>query len=252
MRGLMPPHLSKERLEEIRLATPGPVARHLNKRISLPISARLAKWGVPPNWISVFNMILGLSTGFFVAGGTYSSYLSGAFLFQLASILDGCDGEVAKLNHQTSKLGEWLDSISDNGALLSFFTGLMTAFAKTHAQKTTLTTALFLILGLALLLAQIISFLKRKTQSASLVTFDKEYLSKLPLQNGSFLMTFVRYGRILMRKDCFSLFFFIFALLGILPVWIYIAVAGTWMANGTLLWLKIKPKKSLSLTSTGP
>ncbi|MBI4223369.1 MAG: CDP-alcohol phosphatidyltransferase family protein, partial [Deltaproteobacteria bacterium] len=95
--------MDKKRLEAIRLATPGPVARHLNKRISLPISWQLAKWGVHPNWISAFNITLGWSTGFFTAQGTYPFYLLGGFLFQMASIFDGCDGEVAKLRGMTSK-----------------------------------------------------------------------------------------------------------------------------------------------------
>lgn len=241
--------ISKERLEAIRLATPGPVARHLNKRISLPISARLAQWKIHPNWISIFNLCLGVSTGFFVAQGTYSNYLLGAFLFQLASILDGCDGEVAKLNQQTSKLGQWLDTLSDNGALLSFLIGLMAAFAKTHDTAVTLLWTAGLALGLMILFAQIILFLKNHTQSASLITFDKEYLSQLPLNDGSFLMTFIRTGRVWMRKDVFSLLFFVFALLGLLPLWIYLATLGIGVANGVLLWLKTKKYSFSTLTA---
>lgn len=244
--------ISKERLEAIRLATPGPVAKHINKRVSLPISAQLVKWRVHPNWVSFFNICLGWSTGFFVAQGTYPYYLLGGFLFQMASIFDGCDGEVAKLRGMTSKFGEYLDSISDNGALISFFIGLMVAFAKTHTASTTAMVAMLLLVGLGGLLIQIILFLKRNTQSASLVTFDKEYLSKLPLENGTFFMALVRYGRILMRKDCFSLMFFLSAVVGLLPVWITIAAGGTWIANGILLWLKIRAKKSSFLTSMAP
>lgn len=235
--------MDKQRLEAIRLATPGPVARHLNKRISLPISAQLVQWKIHPNWVSFFNIALGWSTGFFVAQGTYPYYLLGGFLFQMASIFDGCDGEVAKLRGMTSKFGEYLDSISDNGALISFFAGLL--IANFHWGL-----AIFLTAGLAVLFFQIILFLKRNTRSASLVTFDKEFLSKLSLNDGTFLMTFIRYGRVLMRKDVFSLLFFLFALAGWLPAWLYIAAGGTWIANGILLWLKTK--KYSSSTSTEP
>lgn len=242
----------KERLEKIRLSTPGPVAKHLNKRISLPISWRLAQWRIHPNIISLFNMAFGISSGFFVAKGTYSFYLLGGFIFQMASVFDGCDGEVAKLNNKTSKLGEWLDTISDNGALLSFFTGLMIAFARNHTPAVTGIIASLLILGLGGLFFQIIAFLKASTQSASLVTFDKEYLSKLPLDNQSFLMRLIRYGKVLMRKDCFSLIFFLSAVVGLLPIWIYTATTVIWIANGVLLWLKIKQKKLSFLTLTAP
>lgn len=237
-------------LEKIRLSTPGPVARHLNKRISLPISVRLARWGVHPNAITFFNMIFGISTGFFVAQGTYLSMLLGGFLFQMASIFDGCDGEVAKLTNKTSKLGQWLDTLSDNGALLSFLAGLMIAFAKSHSEAITGVVAFLLITGVGGIFLQVILFLKKETNSASLLTFDKEYLSKLPLKNGSFLMITIRYGRILMRKDVFSLLFFVAALFGILPLWFYIAAVGTFVANGILIWLKIK--QSSFSTSTAP
>lgn len=227
-------------MEQIRLASPGPVARHLNKRISLPISKVLARLGVHPNFITFLNMILGFSTGIVAAHGTFHTYLWAGILFQMASIFDGCDGEVAKLTNKTSKLGEWLDSISDNGALISLFTGLMIAYAKNHRYFLTGLIASMLVLGMAGLFFQMIAFLKENSRSASLVTFDKEYLSKLPLKDGSPLMTLVRYGRVLMRKDCFSLMFMISAIFGVLPTWIYIVAIGTVGANIVLLWIKIK------------
>lgn len=234
----------KRLLETIRQKTLGPIAKYLNKRISLPISLRLAKWGLHPNWVSFFNIVLGYSTGFFVAKGSYFSMLIGGFLFQMASVFDGCDGELAKLRFKANKFGEYLDSISDNGTLLSFFIGLIFSFSKTNAPETSIGLALLLLSGLSVLFWQIIHFLKKNTQSASLATFDREYLSKLPLQNKTFLMGFIRYGRILLRKDCFSFLFFLSAIFGILSWWITIAAIGIWIANGVLLWIKIKKPSS--------
>lgn len=235
--------------EEIRKNTPGPVARHLNKRISLPISIWLAKRGMHPNWITLINMILGVSTGFFVAKGTYVSMLLGAFLFQLASIFDGCDGEIAKLTSKTSKFGQYFDSLSDNAALISFLIGLIVVYAQHHNTQITVGMGSLLLAGLGGLLWQMIQYLKKYTQSASLATFHKEYLSKLsPQAYSPFFLRSIRYGKTLMSKDCFSLLFFISALIGILPWWLYIVTFGTWIANGALLYLKWQPvaKKSLS------
>ena len=235
--------------ENIRLSTPGPVAKYLNKRISLPISLRLAKWNIHPNWITLLN--LGISTGFFVAQGSYKMLLMGAALFQCASIFDGCDGEVAKLNFTTSKFGQYFDSISDNGALISFFVGLIFAFSNNHGQSATVGMATLLLGGLGGLLWQMIQFLKRFTHSASLVTFDKEYLSKLSENNYSpVLLGFIRYGKILMRKDCFSLYFLLAALIGTLPWLLYLSIAGLWIANGILLYLKLQPFSLPKATST--
>ena len=44
----------------------------------------------------------------------------GGFLFQTASVMDGVDGEVAKFTLKVSKIGGWLDTISDNMTLILF------------------------------------------------------------------------------------------------------------------------------------
>lgn len=229
----------KDLCETIRQSTPGPVAKYLNKRISLPISLWLAKTNIHPNWVTLANMVLGIASGFWIAKGTYLSYLIGALMFQLASILDGCDGELAKLKFKTSRFGQYLDTLSDNGALISFFIGLIAAFSKNHAPAMTLGMALLLVVGLGGLLGQMILYLKKYTKSASLATFDKEYLAKLPAT--SFFIRCVQVGKIFVRKDVFSLGFFILALFGWLPVALYLAVFGTWIANGSLLYLKLAP-----------
>lgn len=252
---LLPPHFqfivdSPRRLKEaekmatekIRRSAPGPVARHLNKKISLPISLLLAKSGIHPNAITVANMILGVASGFFVAAGNYWGMLIGATLFQLASIFDGCDGEVAKLTFKTSKFGQYFDSISDNGALISFLIGLIIATAKIQETAATVGLGIFLMVGLGGLLWQMILFLKRHTHSASLATFDKEYLSKLGEGDAPrWLITFIHYGKIGMRKDFFSLLFFVLAVIGLLSWALWMAIAGLWVANGLLLTLKLTP-----------
>ena len=226
-------------LEKIRLSTPGPIARHLNKRISLPISLRLARWGFHPNWITLVNMVLGVASGVVVAEGTYNAFILGGFMFQMASVFDGCDGEVAKLTFTTSKFGQYFDTLSDNGALLSFFAGLFMAYAQLHTATITSGLAILFAVGLGGLLWQMIQFLKKNTNSASLATFDKEYLAKLsPETTPHFLLKLIQIGKTLMRKDCFSLLIFISALFGILPWWLYLATASTWIANGVLLHLK--------------
>lgn len=228
--------------EKIRHAALGPVARHLNKKISLPVSLLLAKGGIHPNSITVVNMVLGIASGFFVAAGNYWGMLIGAALFQLASIFDGCDGEVAKLTFRTSKFGQYFDSISDNGALISFFLGLIIAAAKTQETAATVGLGIFLMAGLAGLLWQMILFLKRHTNSASLAAFDKEYLSKLGDGDAPRrLIGFINFGKILMRKDFFSIFFFGLAVIGCLSWVLWLAIAGLWAANGLLIALKLSP-----------
>ena len=54
----------------------------------------------------------------------YFFLLLGALLAQLSSILDGCDGEIARLKLLKSKFGRWLDQVLDRYSDLFIFTGL--------------------------------------------------------------------------------------------------------------------------------
>lgn len=101
-------------LEKIRQETPGLVARTLNKPISFAITRRLVGTAVTPNQISVVNFGIALLAALCLASLDYPIRVLGAILMQLSSILDGCDGEVARLKNQCSKLGAWLDTIFDD------------------------------------------------------------------------------------------------------------------------------------------
>lgn len=56
--------------------------------------------------------------------GDYSSIVIGAALFQLYSILDGCDGEIARAKNLESKRGEFLDHFCDFLGSLLFVVAL--------------------------------------------------------------------------------------------------------------------------------
>ena len=100
----------------------GPVSRHLNRPLSVRISRRLVNYGITPNQISLFSFLCSvLAAGLFALGG-YLALVLGGFLAQFASVVDGCDGEVARLKFQTSPYGGWLDAVLDRyaDALLLF------------------------------------------------------------------------------------------------------------------------------------
>lgn len=135
--------------DALRKPTDGIVSRWINRPLSLAITRRLANTRVMPNHISIFTMLLGLSSGLLVMQGGYWMGLSGAFLLQVQSVLDGVDGELARLRSQTSRLGQWLDTISDDLASLSFLIGCCVA----------VTTPFFRWIGIA----GIVSFLVTQT-----------------------------------------------------------------------------------------
>ena len=94
----------------------GPVARYLNRPLSVRISRYLVQGDVTPNQISLFSFLCSLlAAGLFALGG-YFALLLGGVLAQFASIIDGCDGEVARLKYQSSDFGGWFDAVLDRYA----------------------------------------------------------------------------------------------------------------------------------------
>jgi CDP-L-myo-inositol myo-inositolphosphotransferase len=94
----------------------GPVSRYLNRPLSVRISRRLVNHQITPNQISLFSFLCSvLAAGLFALEG-YFALLLGGLVAQFASILDGCDGEVARLKYQSSAYGGWFDAVLDRYA----------------------------------------------------------------------------------------------------------------------------------------
>jgi len=124
-----PEDLAKAReLLQMKLMKPrdGWVARLLNRRLSIPLSRWLVSTtSITPNQISVMTFVLALvSAVLFCFGSGMLSILAG-LLAQFASVIDGCDGEVARLRSMSTPYGAWLDAVLDrlaDAALVSSMT----------------------------------------------------------------------------------------------------------------------------------
>lgn len=91
----------------------GLVSRTLNRPISQLLSRWLVQTRVTPNQISFAVLgVLGAAT-WTVARGTPLGFVIGVLLFHLASVLDGCDGEIARAKFLESRRGAWLDTSVD-------------------------------------------------------------------------------------------------------------------------------------------
>jgi CDP-L-myo-inositol myo-inositolphosphotransferase len=100
-------------IERLPKLADGPIARYLNRPLSTRISRRLVTRSVTPNQISVFCFGLSLlAAALFAVGGTLTLALGG-LLAQFSSVLDGCDGEIARLRFRESDFGGWFDAVLD-------------------------------------------------------------------------------------------------------------------------------------------
>jgi len=102
--------------EKLKKNTDGPVSRILNRPISKKISELLLKTNITPNQISLISFILGLFGALCFYIGDYFYLVIGGLLVHLSSIIDGCDGEVARLKLVESKYGGWFDAVLDRYA----------------------------------------------------------------------------------------------------------------------------------------
>lgn len=106
--------LSKALFDEIYAQTEGWIARGINKKISFWLTRFLVRTNLTPNIISLFCFGLGLFGCACLLSKSWAARCFGVVLIQFNSILDGCDGEVARLKQLTSSLGAWLDTIFDD------------------------------------------------------------------------------------------------------------------------------------------
>lgn len=110
--------------QDCRKPLDGIVSRHLNRYVSLWISARLARLPIHPNQISIVTFSLGILAGILASMGGYWGFFWAGVVFQINSIIDGCDGELARVKYEFSVTGEWLDTISDDLSDVFFWAGL--------------------------------------------------------------------------------------------------------------------------------
>ncbi|CAD5244833.1 bifunctional L-myo-inositol-1-phosphate cytidylyltransferase/CDP-L-myo-inositol myo-inositolphosphotransferase [Thermococcus camini] len=119
----------------------GFISRHLNRKVSTEISCLLAE-KVTPNQMTLITFALGVISAFL----TLVSLPLAGILYQISSILDGVDGELARAQMMTSRFGGYIDSILDryvDGAFLALL------------AYSTLTESLWYLIALLALLGSV-------------------------------------------------------------------------------------------------
>jgi CDP-L-myo-inositol myo-inositolphosphotransferase len=125
----------------------GPVSRYLNRPLSTRITRHLVARSITPNQISLFSFALCLAAaGLFAAGGALA-LATGGLLAQLASVVDGCDGEVARLRLRDSVFGGWFDAVLDRYADAFLLFGLTWHVFAADGRPTTLGVGFLAITG---------------------------------------------------------------------------------------------------------
>jgi uncharacterized protein (TIRG00374 family) len=204
--------------------TDGIYAR-LNRRISIPISRQIIKFPITPNMVSIFTLAVGLASATFFALGGYWNTLLGAFLCLWASILDGCDGEVARLKLQESDFGCWLETVCDYLFYLFLFVGMTFGLSRNSGTK------MYMVLGGLLLLGAIASFLATGWERHRLAAGRPEQLLRIwqshaESRPSNLFLYFSRHAEFIVRRCFFPYALLFFALFNIMNVAFVLSAIG--------------------------
>ncbi len=102
----------------------GFVDRYFNRKVSVLLTRLFLRTGLSPNAITMLSLLIGLVAAGSFALGSYAAGILGGLLFQLSAIVDCCDGEVARLTNRQSRFGEQLDIAADNVVHMAIFAGV--------------------------------------------------------------------------------------------------------------------------------
>ena len=97
-------------------AADGFVSRNFNRPVSKLISRQLMNTSVSPNTVTSCALIIGLlgaCANMMIDAQNLWLLAVGGVLFHFSSVVDGVDGELARLKFQFSPFGAWFDTISD-------------------------------------------------------------------------------------------------------------------------------------------
>ena len=206
-----------------RKPTDGFFSKNFNRHISTFLTRQLLKLDVTPMQISVVVLVVGLLSGWIEGRGGYRNALLGALLFELASIIDGCDGENARLTFRGSKLGGTFDITGDAATFVFFFMNLPIGLYKSTRSDLWLVLGVVSFVSMFLFYLQVGKYTKRTGIGNNIIAIvkDIEKNGSQPGFTGALDRIAAKIAPVY-RRDFFATWAFIFIALGGAPVFMLI------------------------------
>ena len=202
----------------------GLVSRKLNRPLSTRLSFLLANWKVHPNTITTFALLLSLIGAWFAGSGIYQQIVLGAFIFQIASILDGSDGELARLTYLTSRFGNWYEQIAGKMRYVVFFGALGIGAWQATGSRIYLFAVIVLGAMAFYMFSQMISFAwKRRHEEPRSIVPERTEIAEPNTLFGSIYTLW----RGLNQQDMLALVTFLFCLIFLYQAMFWLALLGT-------------------------
>ena len=245
------PALSVQRQEDLPAAelalrramfkpTDGVLAR-FNRRMSLPLSVLLVRTPITANQISLGILSLGFGAAWLFSRGTYTACLLGAAMSLAASILDGCDGEVARLKYQESAFGCWLETIGDYTYYFAIFVGITVGAVRSTGRPIFYDLG-FAAVGGAIVTAFLLLLLRQRMTAAQPERFGAASKANF-VADGAGWARFLAWLSVCATRAVMPYGILMLAIVGLTPAVIVFAAIG---AN--LYWIALTTRMRTMLT----
>lgn len=227
----------------------GIVSRWLNRRISQPISGLLLlvlPW-IRPIHATIATALIAALMFVVLLTGTAGGLVVGGLLYQAASILDGVDGEIARLTTRSSPAGATLDAAIDAATNALFLLGMT---FNLHWQG----YPFALYLGLWSLFAMSLGLWligRRAVDQGEPLGFDLIKRRMARQEMSPFARAVVWFFRTLTGRDCFAFLFAFLICIGVPMVSLYIfaSVAVIWISTVFLVLIAGRRSKLATVQS---
>mgnify|MGYP002778783695 CR=1 FL=1 len=208
----------------------GVVSRWLNRPVSQRITAMLLRYApfVRPSHVTGVVGTVALVMALSLLSGTATGLVAGGILFHVASVLDGVDGELARVSYRSSPEGAVLDTRVDLLTNIGFF--VCTAVALTRLYGGLQAAVGGMAVMLALLGLGIVTWLaKRRGAHGSLDVLKPYYRERFP-DGWQYWVT-----EALVAATSRDFFAFAFAMVIVLGYgwtvsWLLLGFVSTWLA----------------------
>lgn len=197
-------------------------ARAINRPLSTRLSRLLSRTAVTPNQLTFALLAVMFASAWLIARGTWAGFFGGVLLYDAVSILDGCDGELARVKFLESDAGSWIDTLSDMvgnhlfifslGLGLSRQAGLSGAMRNFYLVEGVLTVCF-----MALTLWGVARLTRERGEQGNLNNFGRSVVGASPLR-GVF-RTFAVFASQVSRRDTYCHLFVLAVAAGRTP-WI--------------------------------
>jgi len=138
-------NIEKLRLSMANRANDGFFSVFFLRKFSKILTWVAVKIGATPNQVTIVSFLIGLYSAYSFSRGEFLHTLLGAVLLQVSIIVDCVDGELARYTRKFSKLGAWLDAVTDRVKEYLVYLGLAYGAAKSGENLWIPAMALMLI-----------------------------------------------------------------------------------------------------------